>query len=460
MHVRLLLPLLGILALSACKGSRSDSIPNKACSAEAVKEDVLSTARAKYLFLDELPAVVDLRAYPSPEALLDALTAKPRQEGRDRGWSALASLSEIQTYFEDGRNVGFGFSALRAGDRILIKEVIPGTGGAAAGIARGDELLAVAATPAGLDDPANQVVTLLADGTLADSFRISGPGEARALRLRKASGATVDVTVAASLHDLDPVPGAASPTVLATANGRKVGYLPLRTFTRSASALLRTAAGKFREAGVTDLIVDLRYNGGGDTDVAEVLANLLRAGHAGDVMCKAVRNARTPSPELTILFGSEPNALAPGRIAFIVTGESASASELVINALQPYYGASLALVGARTFGKPVGMEIFPNAPCDLALLLVTVQVLNASGTGSYFQGLPDADFTGVAIPAMDDLAHAPGSPQESSTAAALQWIATGTAPAAAAEGAALAPRSSIPSGSRPTVAQMNQPGLF
>ena len=460
MHARFLLPLLGILALSACKGSRSDSTPYDACSAEVVKGEVLSAARAKYLFLDELPAVVDLRAYPSPEALLDALTAKPRQAGRDRRWSALATLSEIEAYFGDGKNVGFGFSALRAGDRILIKEVIPGTGGAAAGIARGDELLAVAATPAGLDDPANQVVTLLADGTLGDSFQISGPGEARALRLRKASGATVDVMVIASAHDLDPVPGAASPTVFATANGRKVGYLSLRTFITPANGLLRTAAGKFREAGVTDLIVDLRYNGGGDTDVAEVLTNLLRAGHAGDVMYKVVRNARTPSPDLPRLFGSEPNALAPGRIAFIVTGESASASEMVINALQPYYGASLALVGARTFGKPVGMEVFPNPTCDLALLLVTVQMLNASGTGSYFQGLPDANFTGVTIPATDDLTHAPGSPQESSTAAALQWIATGAVPAAPAAEAALPPRSSIPLGSRPTVAQMNQPGLF
>lgn len=460
MHARLVLPLLGILALSACKGSGSGSTSYDGCSPNAVKGAVLDLARSQYLFLDEIPAAVDLQAYPSPEALLNALTAKPRQAGRDRGWSALHALGEIEAYFGDGQTLGFGIEALRAGNGIFIKHVIAGTAGAAAGIARGDELLAVAATPAGLDDPANQVVTLLAGNTLADAIQVSSPGEARALRLRKASGATVDVVVAASVHGLDPVPGAAAPIVLATANGRRVGYLPLRTFVEPAKDLLRTAAGKFRQAGVTDLIVDLRYNGGGSSAVVEVLANLLRAGHAGEVMYKEARNARIPSMDPPKLFGSEPNALAPGRIAFIVTGESASASEMVINILQPYYGASLALVGARTYGKPVGMTVFANPSCDLALLLVTVQMLNASGGGSYFQGLPDAGFTGVTIPATDDLTHAPGSPQESSTAAALQWIATGAVPAAPAAEAALPARSSVPLGSRPTVAQRNQPGLF
>ena len=65
----------------------------------------------------------------------------------------------------------------------------------------------------------------------------------------------------------------------------------------------------------------------------------------------------------TAYFHREANALAPGRIAFIVSGASASCSEFVPNSRSPYLGANLALVGGRTYGKPVGQEIYANSNC-------------------------------------------------------------------------------------------------
>ena len=271
--------------------------------------------------------------------------------------------------------------------------------------------------------------------------------------------------VTPAVYSLDPVPGSAAPIVLDAGNGHRVGYVLFRTFIGPAAEALRTTIGNLRQAGATDLVIDLRYNGGGLTSVAEVLANLLRRTHSpADVMARTVHNPQQAASDTAILFGAEPNAMDPGKIAFIVGGGTASASEMVVNVLQPYLGSNLALVGSRTYGKPVGMEAFDNSSCDWLLYLVSFSMVNANGQGGYFQGLPDAGFRGISIAALDDQAYALGDPAEPSLAAALAWIGQGQTgspipPAAAgalkpADGAA---RILHPS---PTLAQQFQPGLF
>ena len=325
---------------------------------------------------------------------------------------------------------------------------------------RGDELLAVSPTAAGLDDPANQIAVMLVNGTLDPSLGSSRPGEMKYFRLRKPLGGPVDTVMSASAFSLDPVPNATAPIILDAGGGHKVGYLLLRSFVDPAIDPLRRAIGAFRSAGVTDLIVDFRYNGGGSLEVARTLLNLLRPGPpAGEVMFEFSFNAFSKGENSKILFGPEPNAFAPGKIAFIVTDRSASASETVVNALQPYYGTSLALVGGRTYGKPVAMGGYGNPACDWVLLLVDRQVLNATGTGDYFGGLPDAHFTGVSIQAADDLNHAMGDPAEASTAAALNWIATGANPGPIPAADQQRPAANLLH-TQPNLVQTYVPGLF
>jgi carboxyl-terminal processing protease len=224
---------------------------------------------------------------------------------------------------------------------------------------------------------------------------------------------------------LEPVPEAAAPRIL-EAGGRRVGYLQLRGFHPWAELPLRKLLARYRKAGVTDLIVDLRYNEGGHLDTAEVLLSLLRADSSpSDVMFRIRRKAGGPVEVKH--FWPEADALRPGKIAFITTHLTASAAEAVVNALQPYFGANLALVGDRTHGKPVGLEVLALPSSTLELHLVTFQILNARDEGDYFQGLPAAGFQGVTCLAADDLDHAMGDPAEASTAAALDWIADGPA---------------------------------
>ena len=178
----------------------------------------------------------------------------------------------------------------------------------------------------------------------------------------------------------------------------------------------------------------------------------------------------------TVLWAPQPQSIAPLRVAFITTGATASASELVPNALEPYLappgGApNIALVGAKTYGKPVGQRGFTMQACGTVVYLVSLKIVNSEDEGGYYQGLPDAAgaFAGPLCQAPDDLTHDTWESAEASTAAALSWLATGTCPAPAVaklsgRAAALAlgaPEEDVyPEATEPDLAQRHVRGLF
>jgi carboxyl-terminal processing protease len=210
--------------------------------------------------------------------------------------------------------------------------------------------------------------------------------------------------------------------------------------------------------------VDLRYNGGGLLSTAEVLANLLGGGQAGQKMYDLDYNSRHSAEDTTSAFTSQPESVAVPMIAFITSGASASASELVVNVLAPY--AKVALIGDHTYGKPVGQVPFQisSSTCDSLLFLIGFRLVNSVGHGDYFAGLPDGSpaFDAAFCPAADDLAHAQGSPDEASTAAALQWAKTGSCPPSPPTAARLEAQARIeyPIPPEPSPAQVDIPGLF
>ncbi len=159
----------------------------------------------------------------------------------------------------------------------------------------------------------------------------------------------------------------------------------------------------------------------GLVSVAETMGDLMGAGRTGQVFSRTVLRPSKASENTTRTFRAEPNAVAPTRIAFITTEASASASELVINAMLPYIGNNIALIGTDTSGKPVGQFAFDQAECDLRVRAVTFQTVNANGQGDYFFGL--GPFVPNTCRAGDDITRPFGDPQEASTAVALDFLA-------------------------------------
>jgi len=147
--------------------------------------------------------------------------------------------------------------------------------------------------------------------------------------------------------------------------GNKIGYLMYNQFSTSFDDELNAAFLTFKNEAITDLIVDLRYNPGGSVRTATYLGGMITGQFNEDVFSKQVWNEKVlaaVAPEDFInrftaqidngIVSESINSLQLPRIYFIVTGSSASASELVINSLRSYIDVKL--VGTKTEGKQVG----------------------------------------------------------------------------------------------------------
>jgi carboxyl-terminal processing protease len=247
--------------------------------------------------------------------------------------------------------------------------------------------------------------------------------------------------------------------------GRRVAYLNLRTFISTADSQLRTAFGQFRAAGITDFIIDFRYNGGGLISTAEVMGDLMGGNRfASDVFDNITYRPEKSSNNTTKRFSVQPQSVSPVRIAFIGTTATASASELVINGLVPFYGSNLALVGTNTYGKPVGQIAIDKSACDDRLRVVALSVRNGANSDAYYDGLKGV--VGATCQATDDLSKPLGDASENSTRVALDFLA-GRSCTAIADGGQTTRSVNTVSSTRelltpaaPDTAQREVPGAF
>lgn len=450
------------LTLLGCGGKGIDTSPAPSgttdCSATRLKSAVLDTARQWYLFPELLPSAPDPAAYATVDEFLNALTAEARAQGKDRFFSSTTSIAQENQLLQ-GQTAGFGFTLLEraAPPGVAVGQVFAGSPAADAGFSRGDALLAIGESVATLQ-PIAQV--LAAPGGLEAALGASTSGLVRVLRWRTLAGIERTATLTKRNFGLDAVP-AASVRVLTLAGGLRVGHLTLRSFVTDPVgsgqvadlAALREAFARFGAAGVRDVVIDLRYNGGGLVSIAALLLDLLAGDRAGQVAFETRYNSQQAARLETQRLATQPQTIAALRVAFVVTDRTASASELVINALAPY--AQTAIVGSRTFGKPVGQLAFDVGACDFRLRLVAFRSVNRNGDGDYYGGLPYAGFDrlgGAACAASDDLSHEPGDPLEAMTAEALAWIGSPTGQCSG--GAIAAATSGAGPGDGPSAAQL------
>jgi C-terminal processing protease CtpA/Prc len=457
--VRLTPILVLVTPLVAACGSSGGSGGSAACGVDAQKQWVLEATRDWYFFDDLLPVSVDLAAFTTAPDLLDHLTATARTQGKDRFFSFLTTRQEDSALLGEGEFIGFGFrTRTDPGPRVFVLEVFVPSPASEGGLQRGDEIVAV-------DTGSGFVATaeLLASGETINE--ILGPAEEgvqRGLRLEGPSG-NREVSLVKRTVTIDPVPDDGGVRVLPLEGTAGVGYLNLRTYISTADAQLRNAFANFRARGIDQLIVDLRYNGGGLVSTSELLGDLLGGTqNSSDVMSRTLFNARHSGANLTRLFQPQSQSVASVRIAFLTTEATASASEINVNTLQPW--VEVAIVGADTFGKPVGQSAFDLEGCSDRMRLVTFKTVNALDEGDYFDGL--ASTLAFACAADDTLAGTPGDADEPLTAAALEWLQSGAcgsvieADAARLEAAPGAePHARFPRPARPTAAQAWLPGV-
>jgi len=188
-------------------------------------------------------------------------------------------------------------------------------------------------------------------------------------------------------------------------NGQSIGYLMYNAFRSNFQAELNQVFGEFLADGVTDLVLDLRYNGGGSVETAKDLSSMITGQFNGDLF--AVERFNENFTDIELFFDDETadgqsiNNLNLTRVFILTTGSSASASELVINALNPYI--DVIQIGTNTIGKFQGSALLYDSPefvnkQDIninhfyAIQPLIFEIENAEGFTGFEEGLtPDIE---------------------------------------------------------------------
>lgn len=437
------------------------------CSLSARKDWVQAQMNEWYLFPETLPTSINPATYPDVQSFIDALTATARAQRKDRFFTYITSIAEENAYYNSGSSAGFGvrFATDTVARRLFVNEAFEGAPALAAGIDRGTEILAIGTSESTLRN-VSDILASEGSAGITNALGISTVGLSRVLRITNAGG-TRNVTVTKADYELAPVSSRYGAKVIDD-GGRKVGYVNLRTFINTAETPLRNAFANFKAQGINQVIVDLRYNGGGLVSIADLVNNLMGADKTTSTVANYVtfRPSKASENETTF-FAPQPQSIAPTRVAFIGTGGTASASELVMNTFIPFLGNRAALVGTNTYGKPVGQIALDRSACDDRLRVIAFALENANRQGAYYDGI--APFMGATCQAADDVTRQLGDPLEASTKAALDFLAGRTCGSSIAGGTGLSPQSSqsqlkgdmaLLTPERPNTAQREVPGLF
>ena len=197
-----------------------------------------------------------------------------------------------------------------------------------------------------------------------------------------------------------------------TINSEKIGYLMYNQFVGNKTSLVNEAFGKFKNEGITDLIIDLRYNGGGSVATCTAIASMITGQFKGEIFVKQNWNSKLTkywnekNPESLInkfsdkYDGNEPiNSLNLEKVYILTTSESASSSELLINGLKPYI--DVIQIGEITSGKNVGsITVYDYVDNDgtknpyhkYAMQPIVLKMANSNGFDDYTDGLiPDIE---------------------------------------------------------------------
>lgn len=351
--------------------------------------------------------------------------------------------AEFVSWNQSGAHIGFGatFFVLKPNPprKVVVAYTEPGSPAtsANANLSRGAELLEID----GVDVvQGNDVDTLNA------GLSPSRPGERHQFVVRDLGAAnTRSFTMEASVVTSVPVQHV---TTLDTLTGR-VGYLLFNDHIATAEQQLIDAIVELRDAGVTDLVLDVRYNGGGYLLIASELAYMIAgpASTSGRTFEELRFNDKhteynpvtgellAPIPFLDYAVGFSAPALSSlptlnlPRVFVLTTRATCSASESIINSLRGV-DVDVIQVGAPTCGKPYGF--YPTDNCGITYFTIQFQGLNDKGFGDYVDGFwpyetPDptiAELKGCAV-YEDDFEHAFGDRNELLLAHALHYRARG-----------------------------------
>ncbi|MGZ5236223.1 MAG: S41 family peptidase [Caldimonas sp.] len=304
----------------------------------------------------------------------------------------------------------------------IVAYIEPGTTPAsAAGIARGASIVTVDGVDVGQGTDRD---------TLNEGLFPTGPGS-HTFTISD-FGSTTTRTVSLTAQPITETPVQNVKTL--PAPNASVGYMLFNDHIATAEGQLVTAINTLKTAGVTDLVLDIRYNGGGYLDIASELAYMIAGptNTAGKYFERVDYNDRDPfhqslaqrttdfhstGQNFTVSSNQALPFLGLNRVFVLTSPDTCSASEAIVNGLRGA-GVTVNLIGGTTCGKPYGF--FPKDNCGTTYFAIQFQGFNNAGFGDYADGFTPT----CAVP--DDFSRALGDPLENQLEVALGLRNTGT----------------------------------
>jgi len=419
----LILPLWGLLSCGNSNNHNSEEILNlesqeeisrdqyfrvkapKECDISSQNRFVYDVMHDSYLWANQVKKVDYLDSnYTSPDLLLHDLKVE-----KDH-FSFIIQEEEATRYFEEGENDNFGFSIkLVALDSInyglIVSFIYPNSPADQAGFKRGDLIRSI--NQQNITQENIQEIAQLLEEERQISFGVADIDTGIILK---------EVTLTKETYPIQTILYSNIDEQLLA--DKKIGYMVFQDFIDSAIPEIDQLFSQFKTAGVNELILDLRYNGGGSVDVARHLSSLIGGDHVWNNVFHHVNlNERYSKYNFTSYFEAyDPNALNLSRVFILTTRASCSASELVINALRASINnIEVIQIGEATCGKPYGF-IGAGLFCDKALYAINMETKNSDNVGDYVDGIfPKCQ-------AKDNILKDFGDPQEDLLSAARFYL--------------------------------------
>ena len=306
---------------------------------------------------------------------------------------------------------GYGFmlkTSTQGSQKVLsVAYVFPNTPAKNAGLARGDQIIGI--DGASVNDTGIEAANIFNEGLRPTKV---APHQFQILR----AGQVLNLTMQAEVISLQQV----EHKVLNVAS-QKIGYLLFNSHVPSAETYLIQAMADFKQQGISNLVVDLRYNGGGYLAIANALAYSVagRTQAQGKVFEWIQFSDKRRSENYAFNFRSrglnnqEYPSLGVSKIYVLVTGGTCSASESFINGLRGI-DVQVELIGGTTCGKPYGF--YPQENCGITYAAMEMETVNAKLEGGFSDGMTPQ------CTVLDDLSRPLGDVSEGMLSVAIKRI--------------------------------------
>ncbi|MEY4461530.1 MAG: hypothetical protein RLY98_70 [Bacteroidota bacterium] len=405
-----ILLLLLLITAQACQKDQDDTIVGSSSSTAnlEVQNFIWKGLNQYYLWQTDVANLADnrfanqaaldafLTNYKVPQNLFDALRVSPTIDRFSWMVDDYVTLEQSLQGITKNNGVEFGLSYKPNSTTEVfgyVRYIIPGSDASTKDIRRGEIFTAVNGTPL---------------TTTNYQSLLFGTNDNYTLNMADYNGTTFSSngkTVQLTKTTLSENPILIKNVI--TVGTKKIGYLMYNGFYADFDSQLNAAFGDFKTQGITDLVLDLRYNSGGSVRTATYLASMITGQFTGKVFAKQQWNTKinsyfeTNDPNglrnfFTDKIGSTPiNSVNMSKVYILTTKSSASASELVINGLKPHI--NVVQIGDVTTGKNVGSVTLYDSPDfsatnrnpkhKCAMQPIVLKIVNSDGFGDYFNGL-------------------------------------------------------------------------